>query len=160
MTRAMFWAALTLSLQLADAHQSVRGIELNPIARPLVSHPAAFYAVKLGAGGLVLAGAHEIRKAGQPMREQQRDLRGVRGLASFPSLPRDKTASRKANDHEPVIGGHGKTVPAWRGLVGIFCFASGFFVIGWAVNGAGIRFAARLVAGLALFMGAGAALFW
>lgn len=62
----MIWAALTLSLSLTDAHQSVRCVELNPIARPLVNHPVALYSVKLGTSALVLTGAHSLRKAGHP----------------------------------------------------------------------------------------------
>ena len=39
---------------------------MNPIVRPLVNHPAELYTVKLGAGALVLVGAHELRKAHHP----------------------------------------------------------------------------------------------
>ena len=45
-------ALLTFSLAAADARQSVRAQELNPIMRPFVSTPAATYAVKLGSAGL------------------------------------------------------------------------------------------------------------
>lgn len=62
-----FLAALTLTLQLADARQSARWPhELNPIARPLVSHPAMLYAVKLGTGAFVVYGAHSLRTHGHP----------------------------------------------------------------------------------------------
>jgi hypothetical protein len=63
----MFFAALTLSLQLTDAAQSVRApVELNAIMRPVVAHPAALYAAKLGTGALVLYGAHSLRRHGHP----------------------------------------------------------------------------------------------
>ena len=61
-------AALTLTLQLADARTTLagHGVEMNPIVRPLVAHPAAFYAMKLGTGALVVAGARSLRKGGHP----------------------------------------------------------------------------------------------
>ena len=61
-------AALTLTLQLADARTTLagHGVEMNPIVRPLVAHPAALYATKLGTGAAVLYGAHELRTHGHP----------------------------------------------------------------------------------------------
>ena len=62
----MFWAALTVSLQLADARQSIRDAEVNPVMRPMVTSPSAVYGVKLGTGALVVFGAHELRAHGHP----------------------------------------------------------------------------------------------
>lgn len=50
-------AALTITLQLADAATTLRpgGRELNPVVVPLAGHPAALYGVKAAEGvGLVL----------------------------------------------------------------------------------------------------------
>lgn len=81
----MFLAALTLTLQLADARQTLgpHGVgrtvittatstivtttpEANLAPRGLVRHPAALYAAKLGTGALVLYGAHALRQRGHP----------------------------------------------------------------------------------------------
>lgn len=61
-------AALTMTLQLADAKVTLTGLrqpgisEANPLMRGLVQHPAAVYAFKAGVGTSIILVTHEIAK--------------------------------------------------------------------------------------------------
>lgn len=66
LTLVTVWlAAVTFSLALTDARQSVQCREANPLMRAVVAHPAALYGVKIGGASVTTwIVAHE-RKAGR-----------------------------------------------------------------------------------------------